>query len=93
MRPESVKDAAINPAKHYAHPSEVVRATELSHAAKVEMLKQWEHDARLLQMASEEGMGGGEPNLLADVKKAQKALGAVDCEADSGGEVPTKLGM
>jgi hypothetical protein len=92
MKPESATDA-INPAKLYSHPSEVVRASDLSHAAKIDMLRQWEHDARLLQMASEEGMAGGEPNLLAEVKKAQKALGAIPGDGDSGGEVPTKLGM
>ena len=53
-------------------------------------MKQWELDARLLQVASEEGMSGGEQNMLADVKKAQEELGVEKTEE---GGVPNKNGM
>jgi hypothetical protein len=53
------------------------------------MLKQWELDARLMQVASEENMAGGEPNMLQQVKKAQEALGT-DPAADQ--PPPTKVG-
>ena len=48
-----------------------------------------ELDARLLQVATEEGMGGGEHSLFADVKKAQQRLD-VDPLVQDG--APTKLG-
>lgn len=68
------KEAIAPPTKAFTHPSEVVSSAELSLADRVRVLKQWELDARLLQVASEEGMSGGEANMLADVKKAQTEL-------------------
>ena len=56
---------------------------------KAKILKQWELDARLLQVATEEGMGGGEHSLFADVKKAQQSLD-VDHLVEDG--APTKVG-
>jgi len=53
------------------------------------VLKQWEIDARLLQVASEEGMTGGELNQLAEVRKAQKSLGVPHVEEDG---APNKTG-
>jgi len=41
---------------------------------------QWELDARLLQTASEEGMGGGEPSLLDEVKQALATHGAAKAD-------------
>jgi hypothetical protein len=81
------------PTKEFDRPADVVRAAHLSREQKIAVLRQWELDARLLQTASEEGMSGGEPNLLADVKQALAALGAVSGGEDSGGETPTKTGM
>ncbi len=83
----------VTPTKEFDRPADVLRAAHLSRDQKIAVLKQWELDARLLQTASEEGMSGGEPNMLAEVKKAQGALGAVSGEEDAGGGVPTKTGM
>jgi hypothetical protein len=87
-----LKEILVNPSKAFAHPSQVVSTEDLSYADKVKVLKQWELDARLLQVASEEGMSGGEPNMLADVKKAQDDLGVVPPADDKRG-APTKSGI
>jgi hypothetical protein len=88
----STKEILTNPSKAFTHPSQVVSASDLSYGDKVKALKQWEVDARLLQVASEEGMSGGEPNLLSDVKKAQEDLGVEPPPDDKRG-APTKTGI
>ncbi|HJQ61190.1 MAG TPA: hypothetical protein VJ890_30070 [Vineibacter sp.] len=87
------KPPTITPTKEFDRPADVLRAAHLSRNQKIAVLKQWELDARLLQTASEEGMSGGEPNMLAEVKKALSTLGAVSGDDDAGGKVPTKTGM
>ncbi len=63
-----------NPSSVFKQPKDVVASDELSRGEKTEILKQWELDARLLQVATEEGMGEGERSLLAEVKAAQQSL-------------------
>jgi len=74
--------ALTTPTSVFKSPEEVVSCVDLSKAEKTAVLKQWEIDARLLQVASEEGMTGGEPNHLIEVKKAQKSLGVEVLEED-----------
>lgn len=74
--------ALTTPTSVFRTPEEVVSCVDLSKAEKTAVLKQWEIDARLLQVASEEGMSGGEPNHLTEVKKAQKSLGVEVLEED-----------
>ena len=69
------KEALVNPSKEFDKPKDVVESKDLSRDEKKKALEQWEIDARLMQVASEEGMTGGEPNRLGEVKKAQKDLG------------------
>lgn len=69
------KEALVNPSKEFERPKDVVESRELSRDEKKKALEQWEIDARLMQVASEEGMTGGELNRLDDVKKAQEDLG------------------
>lgn len=87
-----LKEMLNNPSKAFTHPSQVVSTPDLSFDDKVKALKQWEVDARLLQVASEEGMSGGEPNLLSDVKQAQDELG-IEPTADDKRGAPTKSGV
>ena len=96
MTDAKTKEIIANPSKEFAHPSEVVKTTDLSHKEKAAALEEWELDARLMQVATEEGMAGteeAEPNKLRDVKKAQTALGieTLKKKDDSGG--PNKTGM
>ena len=84
------KEVIENPTKAFAHPSEVVSSVELPLADRVRVLKQWKLDAQLLQVASEEGMSGGEVNMLAEVKKAQAALAKQTIQSDDAvGDKPT----
>ena len=86
---EDKKKAFTNPSSVFKTPAEVVACADLSKEEKAVILKQWELDARLLQVAAEEGMGEGERSLLTDVKEAQDRLG-VDHLKERG--APSKLG-
>jgi hypothetical protein len=92
MSGRTAEAPTVTPTKEFDRPADVLRAAHLSRAQKIAVLKQWELDARLLQTASEEGMSGGEPNLLAEVKKA---LGALDADSNQSDKdrAPTKTGM
>ena len=90
------KDIVANPSTEFSNPAEVVTTTALSDKEKAAALEEWELDARLMQVATEEGMAAtdtAEPNKLVDVKKAQTALGidTLKKKDDSGG--PNKTGM
>jgi hypothetical protein len=86
---EDRKKALTNPSSVFKTPSDVVASSDLSRAEKTAILKQWELDARLLQVASEEGMAKGERSLFADVKAAQGQLGVAVLQDDG---PPTKVG-
>jgi hypothetical protein len=68
---------------------DVVKDEELSIKQKKEALKEWELDAVLLSVATEEGMAGGEPSRLAEVKEAQGELPGKPVKRPSS---PTKSG-
>ena len=89
MTSEDKAKALANPSSLFKRPREVVACDEFSRAEKTEILKQWELDARLLQVASEEGMGKGERSLLGEVKAAQQKLDVATLKEDG---APTKLG-
>jgi hypothetical protein len=89
MTTEDRKKALTNPSSIVRHPADVVDSRDLDTAEKTRILKQWELDARLLQVASEEGMNDGEHSMFADVKKAQQRLDAPPLREDG---APTKAG-
>ncbi len=76
LNSEDRAKALTNPSSIFRHPADVVDSRDLDAAEKSKILKQWELDARLLQVATEEGMGEGERSLFAEVKKAQQRLDA-----------------
>ncbi len=86
---EDKKKALSNPSSVFRHPADVVDSRDLDVIEKTKILKQWELDARLLQVAAEEGMNDGEHSLFADVKKAQLRLQAPPLQEDG---APTKAG-
>jgi len=86
---EDKKKALTSPSGVFKTPDEVTACKDLSKDEKAAILKQWELDARLLQVASEEGMSEGEGSLFADVKKAQSKLDVEVLEEDG---APTKAG-
>lgn len=71
-----------NPATKYETPSDVVKATDLSHKDKKKALNTWEQDARQLLTASNEGMPGcdegvtkDDPHQFGQVVRAKDKLG------------------
>ena len=67
--------AMKDPASVYSSPREVVKDENLTKAQKLEILHQWETDARLLQVAEEENMAGGdESTMLSRVRRAIESL-------------------
>ncbi|OFW98427.1 MAG: hypothetical protein A3D94_04200 [Alphaproteobacteria bacterium RIFCSPHIGHO2_12_FULL_66_14] len=89
MTSDEKKKALTSPSSVFKCPGDVVDSRDLDRAEKTKILKQWELDARLLQVATEEGMTGGEHSLFAEVKKAQKTLDVDDLAEDG---APTKAG-
>jgi hypothetical protein len=69
-----LKQAKMNPSKVFAEPAEVLAHPGLSREAKIEILRQWETDARLLQTAEDENMSGGERSHLGAVVSALLVL-------------------
>jgi len=68
----------VTPERHAerppASPDAVLRRTDLSRAEKLRVLRQQELDQRLLQVADQEGMTGGEPPRLGGVRDALRSL-------------------
>jgi len=65
-----------NPSSCFASPADVVRSDEISQAEQIQILRRWEYDARLLEVAQEENMTGGTGSRLAEVLDALHSLGA-----------------
>lgn len=81
-------DAFLDPAGTFVHPRQVLEHAELDREQKVEILRRWQYDASELAVATDEGMGGGEPNQLDAVLEALAALG----EEPVPDEAPIKQG-
>src|SRR6185369_13868369 len=81
--------------KVFAQPEEIFRATDLTEAQKVALLKQWDTDLRLLMVASEENMTGAAAagrmtaELLQSVHKVMTWLGHDPAEENRS---PSKAG-
>ena len=66
--------AKLKPAAVFKRPQEVVSSQELSREQKIEILRQWEQDARLMDVAEEESRPDPEPKLLQPIREAMHAL-------------------
>lgn len=62
------------PATHFERPEEVAADRTLSPEQKAKALETLEQDARQLEIAAGEGMGGGEPNKLHETLKAKDEI-------------------
>jgi hypothetical protein len=69
-----IKAAKTNPSKYFQTPQDVLVHPHLTREAKIEILRQWEVDARLMSVAEEENMGSGEHGHLGAVVSALIAL-------------------
>lgn len=75
MNAKSVgKSVVEDPKAHFNSPADLASDRKLSVKTKAAALAKWEQDARLLQVATEEGMAGGEPNQLDEVNRAMATL-------------------
>src|SRR4029077_20857187 len=66
--------AKLNPAAVFKGPEEVVSSQELVREQKIEILRRWEQDARLMEVADEESMPGPQLKLLQPIRDALHAL-------------------
>ena len=89
-RLQEYERALLDPMTVYARPSQVVDDDTLDREQKLNILRRWELDSRELQVAEEEGMTNGEPDLLTEVLQA---IGILDPDAELHHlEAPTKQG-
>lgn len=84
-----LEQALLDPASVYQAPAEVLADNTLTREEKIKVLRSWEYDARELEVAEEENMGGGRPSLLGQVLSA---LHRMDAEVDLEHSPPTKQG-
>jgi hypothetical protein len=80
MESKQFEKALTDVSAHFDRPEAILGATDLDHAEKVALLKQWDQDLRLILVASEENMTGngrGVPpaELLSRVRRALVELG------------------
>jgi hypothetical protein len=68
------REEVAQPHQHFEHPAEVIADHSLSKDEKIRALDALEQDARQLEIATAEGMDGGEDNRLKEVLEAKDAL-------------------
>ena len=66
--------ALLDPTAVFKFPEEVLQRADLSHGQKAAILRRWAYDARELEVAEDEGMRDGEPDLLDRVLQALREL-------------------
>lgn len=63
-----------DPSAVYKRPDDIVQDSNLNDDEKLEVLEQWEFDARELQVASDENMPGQQEAPLDEILAAKKKL-------------------
>jgi len=71
---QDIQDAIFRYRRYFDLPADVVSDTTLSRSDKVKLLKNWEYDAQLENIAEEESMPGHAPNRLDEIESALSAL-------------------
>lgn len=84
-----IKQALLDPTSVFSRPEDVLAEASLSRDQKIKILRRWEYDARELEVADDENMGGGAPAILDRVLQALHQLEA-DIEVEK--TPPTKQG-
>jgi hypothetical protein len=74
MQPIDFESAMLNPTGAFDSPAAVVAAQGLTREQKIKILKNWELDARNLQVAEDENMAGGEDARLRQVEEALRQV-------------------
>jgi hypothetical protein len=70
-----LETARLNPGAVFTSPEELRESPGLSREQKIDLLQRWAEDARELEVAESEGMGGGETSLLGQILSALDSLG------------------
>ena len=84
-----IERAMLNPGSQFSCPDDILCEHVLTREQKIKVLRRWEYDARELEVAEEENMGGGPPSVLDEILKA---LHDLDSEVDIEHLPPTKQG-
>ncbi len=84
-----LEKAMLDPASVFTHPEDVFDDPSLSREQKIEILRRWEYDARDLEVAEEENMSGGPPDMLGEIRSVMHRL---DAEIEDEYSPPTKQG-
>lgn len=72
-----VEKAKLDPTSVFAHPRDVLADKSLTREQKIDILRRWAYDAREIEIADEENMGGRPiDDPLDEVLKCLKELGA-----------------
>jgi hypothetical protein len=85
----TISDLANNAYANFPPPDKIVSDEHLSPTQKQKVLTAWEFGARLQAVTAEEGMIGGKPSQLDEIKKARADLPG---ETDAAPVSPTKTG-
>ena len=79
--PIDIGKACSDPASVFDGPEAVLHHAGLTEAQKIEILRRWEYDAAEADVAVEEGMPGGESDLLRRILLALDTLtGGIDTD-------------
>jgi hypothetical protein len=80
--------------KHFATPEALIAEEDLTRDQKLELLRQWEYDLHLLQVATEENMtGDAAPGTNAEkLRQVHAAAEQIGGELDSEGSGAAKTG-
>ena len=71
---KKLKQALINPTAVFAKPNEVVFNPALSRKQKIDVLRRWEYDARMLQMGNQESKFDESEEILAEILESLHQL-------------------
>ena len=89
--PIDLEQALLDPAAVFSAPEAVPKCSDLTREQKIEILRRWEYDARAMEFAEEENVGGsGQTSDL--LSRVLDGLHALDAAPDLEHSPPTKHG-
>jgi hypothetical protein len=93
MAKSRFKEALGDVSRVFKTPQAVLEASDLDRQQKIDLLRQWETDLRLLMVASEENMTGNMPGRTAELlREVLRCLDALGIGEDQAQPTPTKSG-
>jgi len=94
MNQEAFDKIVVDVSKHFETPEALLAADELSRDQKVALLRQWEYDLHLLQVATEENMTGtaSPGNNAEKIRQVHAAAEKLGAELDSENSGAAKTG-